>query len=66
MSEKTIITCDGCGRQTEQALVSMFIDGRYLSRTMPIGQSKPNGNYHCCTLACLLSFATKVTKEQTS
>lgn len=52
MSEQTVFKCDGCGATitTPQPAVTLFVDGRF-------ARSMKGGNYHCCSVLCLIAFA---------
>lgn len=55
MAEKTVFQCDGCDQQitTPQPAITMFADGRF-------AHGLKAGNYHCCSVSCLISFADKI------
>lgn len=55
MSEQTVFKCDGCGEQinTPQPAVTLFVDQRF-------ARSMKGGNYHCCSVLCLIGFGDKL------
>lgn len=55
MSERTVFNCDGCGVTitTPQPAVTLFVDQRF-------AKSMKGGNYHCCSVLCLIAFGDKL------
>lgn len=55
MSERTVFHCDGCGGEikTPQPAITMFVDQRF-------SQTLRGGNYHCCSVSCLIAYADKL------